>query len=166
MIAGRIVHLIPAGHRPNAIAGEIFVSLKHNVRTTGQGVACTDNLGYIVPTLTSGRESFSPDASYCTGQLPADEMSFVEGPPTFAVEVRSKTDYGGPAEAEAAIATKRADYFEAGTLVVWDVDPRAECIRSYHASAPDQVVLFEIGQTADAEPAVPGWRTKVDEVFA
>jgi len=35
-------------------------------------------------------------------------------------EVRSEGDYGPTAEA--AIAKKRADYFAAGTLVVWDVN--------------------------------------------
>ena len=133
-IGGGIVHLTPTGHRPNTIAGEVFVSLKVHARATGRGVAYTDNMGFAVPELTSGRESFSPDASYYDGPLPADEMDFVSGPPTFAVEVRSKSDDGPAAEAE--MAAKRADYFEAGTPVVWDVDPRARCVRSYRASHP------------------------------
>lgn len=164
LIAGRIVHLMPTGHRPNAIAGEIFVSLKNHARATGRGVAYTDNMGFAVPRLLSGRESFSPDASYYDGPLPADDMDFVEGPPTFAVEVRSKTDYGNAAEA--AMAAKRADYFEAGTPVVWDVDPRAQCIRSYRSGEPNQPVMYLRGQVAEAEPAVPGWRVAVDDIFA
>jgi Uma2 family endonuclease len=164
LVAGRIVHLMPTGHRPNRIAGEIFVSLKNQARATGRGVAYTDNMGFAVPELASGRESFSPDASYYDGPLPPDEMDFVAGPPTLAVEVRSKSDYGEAAEAE--IAAKRADYFEAGTSVVWDVDPRAECVRVYRADAPDQPATFHKGQTADAEPAVPGWRMAVDDIFA
>ena len=40
--------------------------------------------------------------------------------PLFAVEVRSENDYGPAAERE--MAAKRADYFAAGTRVVWDVD--------------------------------------------
>ena len=58
-------------------------------------------------------------------------MRFIEGAPTFAVEVRSDNDYGAAAEAE--MAAKRADYFEAGTQIVWDVDPIAETIRVYRA---------------------------------
>lgn len=164
LIAGRIVHLMPTGHRPNRIAGEIFVSLKNQARATGRGVAYTDNMGFAVPELASGRESFSPDAAYYEGPLPPDEMDFIAGPPTLAVEVRSKSDYGDAAEAE--IAAKRADYFEAGTLVVWDVDPRAECVRVYRADAPDRPVVFHKGQAVDAEPAVPGWRMAVDDIFA
>ena len=59
-------------------------------------------------------------------------MKFGEGAPVFAVEVRSEGDYG-PA-AERAMAQKRADYFAAGTLVVWDVDLLSdEIVKSYRA---------------------------------
>ncbi len=80
-----------------------------------------------------------------------------------AVEVRSKGDYGDVAEAE--MEAKRADYFEAGTQVVWDVDPKAKLIRSFLAAKPDQPVNFGLGQVADAEPAVSDWRIQVDAVF-
>jgi Uma2 family endonuclease len=91
-------------------------------------------------------------------------MEFCEGAPVFAVEVRSKEDYG-PA-AERAMRDKRADYFACGTLVVWDVDLlSADVIKSYRASAPDTPVIFRRGDMADAEPAVPGWRLAVDELF-
>lgn len=164
LIAGRIVHLMPTGHRPNQAAGAIFVSLKIHARATGRGVVYTDNMGFAVPRLPSGRESFSPDAAYYEGPLPPDEMDFVPGPPTFAVEVRSKNDYGDAAEVEQA--AKRADYFLAGTLVVWDVDPRSRCVRSYRAESPEHPARFIEGQEADAEPAVPGWRMAVAEIFA
>jgi Uma2 family endonuclease len=90
-------------------------------------------------------------------------MKFVNGPPTFAVEVRSENDYGAAAEAE--MAAKRADYFEAGTLVVWDVDLVAECVRKYRSDSPGQPVVFTRGHSADAEPPVPGWRMPVDRIF-
>jgi Uma2 family endonuclease len=63
------------------------------------------------------------------------------------------------------MAAKRADYFEAGTQVVWDVDPVARTIAAYHAVSPQQPVLFTGGQTADAEPALAGWQVAVDDVF-
>ena len=91
-------------------------------------------------------------------------MRFLEGAPVFAVEVRSENDYG-PA-AERAMAQKRADYFACGTLVVWDVDLLSpEVIKVYRASDPDTPIIYRQGDTADAEPAVPGWRMPVDELF-
>jgi Uma2 family endonuclease len=163
LIGGRIVDLMPTGHRPNLVAGEIFVSLKNHARATGRGVAFTDNMGFAVPELPSGRESFSPDASYYDGPLPSNEMDFVPGPPTFAAEVRSKND--DDATAEDAMARKHDDYFLAGTLVVWDVDPLARCIRVYRADDPTRPTLHGKGEQVDAEPAVPGWRLAVDELF-
>lgn len=163
LIGGRIVYLMPTGYKPNQVAGRIYQSLDGHAKTCGRGAAFTDNMGFAVPKLASGRESFSPDASYCDGPPPHDDMDFVEVPPTLAVEVHSKGDYG-PA-AEAALAAKRADYFEAGTQVVWDVDPKADRIRSYRTDAPDQPTEFGPGQMADAEPAVPGWRLPMDQIF-
>ncbi len=90
-------------------------------------------------------------------------MRFIEGPPTFAVEVRSENNYGPTAEA--AMAAKRADYFEAGTLVVWDVDPQAERIHVYRSTDPGHPTTYGRGQTAEAEPAAPGWRIAVDAIF-
>jgi Uma2 family endonuclease len=164
LIDGRVVHLMATGHQPNRVAFRIARSLDDYAEASGRGVAYTDNIGFIVPELSSGRESFSPDAAYYVGALPENLMRFVGGAPTFSVEVRSENDYGNAAEE--VLASKRADYFEAGTLVVWDVDPLARLIRKYHAGSPSQPTLFAAGQQADAEPAVPGWRIAVDRVFS
>lgn len=92
-------------------------------------------------------------------------MKFLEGAPAFAVEVRSDNDYGPDAEDQ--IAGKRADYFAAGTLVVWDVDLLSpDVIKSYRSSDPDKPLIFHRGDSADAEPAVPGWRMAVDDLYS
>lgn len=164
LIGGRIVSLMVTGRRPNRVAFLIARNLDDYARARGVGEAYTDNMGFTVPELPSGRESFSPDASYYVGKFPANDMRFIEGPPTFAAEVRSENNYGDASEAE--MAAKRADYFAAGTLVVWDVDPVADIIICYRSSAPTTPVVFQRGSVADAEPAVPGWRINVDELFS
>ena len=163
LIGGRIVTLMGTGYRPNRVRGKIYRSLDDEAEATGIGVGCPDNVIFAVPELASGRESFSPDASYYVGPLPENEMKPIGGPPTLAVEVRSEGDYG-PA-AERAMADKRTDYFAAGTAVVWDVDPVAELIHVYRAAAPDAPTSYGRGQVAEAEPAVPGWRPLVDDLF-
>jgi Uma2 family endonuclease len=163
LIGGRIAHFMASGHLPSRVAGDIFISLRQYTKTGGQGEAYGDGIGFAIPELPSGRESFSPDASYYNGPLPANLMRFIEGPPTFAIEVRSENDYGDAAEAE--MAAKRADYFAAGTAVVWDVDPRAEVVAVYRATDPTQALIYRRGDTADAEPAVPGWQMAVDDIF-
>jgi Uma2 family endonuclease len=152
------------GHLPSRVSGNIFVDLRLFSKAVKKGEVHGDGVGYAVPELPSGRESFCPDGSYYDGPLPVNLMRFIEGPPKFAAEVRSENDYGDAAED--AMAAKRADYFAAGTLVVWDVDPVAETVAVYRASAPDQPAIFHRGEIADAEPAVPGWRMKVNDIFA
>jgi Uma2 family endonuclease len=163
LIGGRIVQYMASGYKPSRVAFRIARSLDDRAEATGLGVAFADNMGFAVPELPSGRESFSPDASYYLGTLPANLMRFVEGPPTFAVEVRSENDYGAAAEAE--MAAKRADYFLAGTPVVWDVDPVAELVAVYRSTEPDRATTYGRSQDAEAEPAVPGWRLAVDAIF-
>lgn len=91
-------------------------------------------------------------------------MKFLEGAPVFAVEVRSEGDSGPAAERE--MAAKRADYFAAGTLVVWDVDLLSpDVVRVYRAAAPDAPTVYRRGDVAEAEPAVPGWTMPVDDLF-
>ena len=160
LVHGEIVPMPPSGDEPNVAGGEIFVSLRAYTRRTGSGTAYTDGAGFHVN--LPHRESFSPDAAYHIGQRMG--MRFLEGAPTFAVEVRSESDYG-PA-AERAMAAKRADYFACGTLVVWDVDLLSQnVIKAYKASDPEHPVIFQRGEMADAEPAVPGWRMPVNDLF-
>ena len=157
LVRGRIVTIMPSGRRPGRKALRIARSLDEYCDATGVGEAHGDGTGFAVPGLSSGRQSFCPDAAYYDGPAQANDMKFVFDRPTFAVEVRSEGDYGPAAEQE--MADKRADYFEAGTLVVWDVDLEEGVIDCYRSTAPRR---FGPGDTADAEPAVPGWRLGVD----
>src|SRR2546428_10916678 len=160
LVHGEMVHMPPTGDDPGYASGEIFVTLRDYVRRTRHGRAYGDGVGFHVH--LPHRESFSPDAAYHVG--PRTGMRFLEGAPIFAVEVRSENDYG-PA-AERTMAEKRADYFACGTQVVWDVDLLHEdVIKSYKAGDPEHPVLFRRGAIADAEPAVPGWRMAVNDLF-
>jgi Uma2 family endonuclease len=160
LVHGEIVHMPPAGDEPSVTGGEIFANLREYARRTRRGRAYPDGAGFKVN--LPHRESFSPDAAYYSGQRMGRE--FLNGAPLFAVEVRSTSAYG-PA-AERAMAEKRADYIACGTLVVWEVDLLREAVmKSYKASDPDHPGLFRRGEMADAEPAVPGWRMAVDDLF-
>jgi Uma2 family endonuclease len=162
IVNGRIVHMPPTGEDPSYAAGEVFAHLRDYVRQTGLGRAVQDNAGFEVS--LPHRESFSPDAAFVRSARGG--MKFFQGAPDFAVEVRSENDYGPKAERK--MAAKRADYFATGAQVVWDVDLLSDdvVIRSYSADDPDHPRLFRRGEIADAEPALPGWRMPVDDLFA
>jgi Uma2 family endonuclease len=159
IINGEIVHMSPTGGLPNSAAFEIALSLREYAKRTKRGYAVSDNAAFVVN--LPHRKSFSPDAAFHVGAI---TMKFFEGAPVFAVEVRSEGDYGARAERE--MAQKRADYFAAGTQVVWDVDLlNDEVIRSYRAGEQEQPKIYRRGETANAEPAVTGWTMPVDDLF-
>ena len=160
LVHGEIVHMPPAGDEPNRASLNVAFSLRDYEKRTGSGRVYGDGAGFHVN--LPHRESFGPDAAYHVG--PRMGRRFLEGAPIFAVEVRSENDYG-PA-AERTMAEKRADYFACGTQVVWDVDLLHEdVIKSYKASDPKHSVIFRREDRADAEPAVPGWRMAVNDLF-
>ena len=161
IVNGEIVHMPAVGRGPGYAGDEIYSSLRDYVKKNRKGAAVSDNKGFRV-TLPN-RESFSPDAAYFAGPL-GPPMRFFEGAPAFAAEVRSEGDYGP--SAERAMAAKRADYFAAGTQVVWDVDLLSDdVVKVYRSTAPDTPTVYRRGDTAEAEPAVPGWRMPVDDLF-
>jgi Uma2 family endonuclease len=160
LVNGEVVLMSPTGGIPGRAGGEIYVSLRQHERQYGGGYAFPDNVGFTVH--LPHRESFSPDAAWYTGALRGGE--FLGGAPVLAVEVRSENDYGPAAERD--MAAKRADYFACGTLVVWDVDVlQDQLIRVYRASDPEHPTVYQRGDVAEAEPAVPEWRMAVDELF-
>jgi len=160
IVNGELVLMSPTGGVPGRAAGEIYVSLREYERRIGGGYAFPDNVGFIVN--LPHRRSFSPDAAFYKGELRGG--LFLEGPPVFAVEVRSIDDYGPVAEKR--MAEKRADYFAAGTLVVWDVDVlREKLVRVYRSSNDMDPTVYRSDEIAEAEPALSGWTMAVNDVL-
>jgi Uma2 family endonuclease len=160
IVNGEIVLMAPTGFLPNRVASIIHMSLFQHERKTKSGYAIADNAGFRVS--LPNRESFSPDAAWYTGK--PSGMEFLEGAPIFAVEVRSANDYGSRAETE--MADKRKQYFEAGSLCVWDVDIQSlDVIKAFFANDPDNPIVFHRGDTANAGEAVPGWSIAVTDLF-
>lgn len=160
LVDGEIVLMSPTGAAPSNAALEICVSLREYARKTKGGRAVADNAAFRVELPNRG--SFSPDAAFHTGKWTG--MKFYEGAPVFAVEVRSEGDYGPKAEIN--MARKRADYFAAGTLVVWDVDLLSDdVVKVYRATEPNEPTIYRRGDIAEAEPAVPGWSMAAEDIF-
>jgi len=159
IVNGQIVVMDRSGFRSGRAAAQVWKSLEAHEQAHGGGYAVPG--GPFAVDLPH-REAFSPDAAWYAGPEPLDEVIY--GTPTLAVEVRSKGDYG--LRAERNMAAKRAEYFAAGTLVVWDVDVLREgLIRVYRAEDPENPTVYRRGEVAEAEPAVPGWRFPMDAML-
>jgi Uma2 family endonuclease len=160
LVNGKLVRMPPTGFGPGRTSGSIYRSLSEYEEATGSGYALPDGVAFIVN--LPNRRSFSPDTAF-TLSAPENTERFADGAPIFAVEVRSENDHGP--RMDRAYADKRADYFAAGTEVVWDVNPRTQIIASYYREQPDAPIAFRRGEIAHAEPVLPGWRIPVDQVF-
>ncbi len=162
LVDGRLVSMSPTGGLPGRVG---FILCRHLYPFEKQagGYVYPDNVGFVVD--LPNRKSFSPDIAFHQDPPPKD-LRFMQGAPVFAVEIRSENDYG-PA-AEQAMAAKRADYFAAGTLVVWDVDLRGdETVRVFRdGDSETPAAVYGSGSLAEAEPAVPGWVLAVDKLFS
>lgn len=154
-----VVHAPNGGWNARARGSILFSLLEYEDSHDGAGVVFTSTVGY--PVNAPHRKAICADVAWYTG--PLDDPSDTS-PPVFAVQVRDLANYSD--EAEEFLAIKLADYFAAGTQVVWDVDVLREgVIRVYRASDPENPTIYRRGEIAEAEPAVPDWRFPVDDLW-
>src|SRR4051794_31090678 len=66
-IGGKIIRFPPNGVWPSLIGGRIYQAIDDYAKTKGCGLALPGSVGFAVPELASGRESFCPDAAYYLG---------------------------------------------------------------------------------------------------
>ena len=122
LVAGQVVPVMPTGHRPGQVAGRIFRRLADYADAAGggrlrrqhrvRGGRIVDRPGVVLAGrgVLHGAAAGEPDAVRA-------RAARLRG--RGAQRERLRAGRGGD------LAAKRAEYFEAGTLVVWDVDPVA-----------------------------------------
>src|SRR5262249_38754938 len=90
------------------------------------------------------------------GVFPRDKIASLS--PDLAVEILSE----GNTEAE--MARKLKEYFQAGTRLVWYVDPKTRTVRVY--TTPRKSVLLTEDQALDGGKVLPGFSLSIREWFA
>ncbi len=100
-----------------------------------------------------------PDVCFISAARMAtlDLDRFVDKGPDLAIEVRS------PSNTLAELRRKMQKYFDAGTLVGWILDPRS--MRAYVSRPGEVETMLSPTDTIDAEPAIPGFRCVVRDLF-
>lgn len=124
--------------RGEIVGGEAGVRLRRNPDTT-VGV----DLAY-----------FSAETAART----AENAFLIEGAPILAVEILSPNDQ------QDDILEKVRSYLEAGTRLVWVVEPVFRTVTAYRADAEPE--LFNASQDLTGEPHLPGFRVPVAAIFA
>lgn len=88
-------------------------------------------------------------------KVPAPEL-----PPTIAVEVLSDSN------TKPEMARKRREYFESGSKVIWEVDPKTRAVAVYTKNQPEQPVVPAGSDSLDGGDVLPGFQLPLRDVFA
>src|SRR5688572_1523646 len=154
---GRVVREPRPGARHGVITSRIFMLLMEQGEQLGHGRVLTHN-GFLIsrepPTVREPDVAFSTNA-----QLPdALPDGFWPFSPDMAVEVIS------PSNKFSAINDKVGQYIEAGSRLVWVVDPSTRSVW-VHRSLQD-VKILRGNDELTGEPVIPGLRHSLRELFA
>jgi Uma2 family endonuclease len=146
------------GYGESVLAGALIEILRRFVKPRKLGVvSAPDGMIRLFPGLVR-----IPDVSFASwDRFP--NRKFPKSPvpalvPELVIEVLSESNT--PAEMEG----KRAEYFEAGVQVIWEVDPASRTVGVYTA---DRVVkMLDATQTLDGGDLLPGFSLVLAELFA
>jgi len=146
------------GYLESLLAGAILEALRGFVRPQNLGIVLgADGTLRILP-----RQVRIPDVCFIRwDRFPDGKLPQVPIPPVapdLAVEVLSS----GNTEAE--MERKLREYFEAGTVLVWYVDPASRSVTVY--TAPDQSTILDADATLTGGDVLPGFTLSLCELFA
>ena len=159
LIRGELTVMTPAAWRHGEIAMTIGALLRAHVKANQLGTVLAAETGFFI--ARDPDTVRAPDAAFIAKErVPAGVRPdrFVPFAPDIAVEVLS------PSDALVDVEEKVDQWLEAGTALVWVVNPRA-CTVTVHRKGRDPRVLRE-SDTLDGEDVCPGFSAPVAELFA
>ncbi len=101
-----------------------------------------------------------PDVSFVSGgRLPNDlpPKGFIRIPPDLAAEVVS------PGDSAYEVGRKAEEYLEAGTPLVWIINPDARTVLVYRADG--SIIGLRENDELTGDPVLPGFRCRVSDLF-
>jgi Uma2 family endonuclease len=157
LVDGRIVPMTPVGFHHNAMVGRLTWLIGQHVYLR--------NLGTVGPELgvklTADPDTvLAPDVTFIRRERIKDphDPGFWKGPPDLAIEVKS------PSDSMTALRKKAQIYLSHGTTLVLLVDPKTRTV-SVHRRDAVPITLQNGADVLDFDPAVPGFRRTLAEIF-
>lgn len=161
LVDGEVVVTPPPSFDHNYLARALFRSMDAHALAHALGECFPDGSGYELPIPGRPHVFRTPDASFVRAErIPRPRVRH-RAPavaPDVAAEVLS------PSDTYSVVAAKIRDYHDAGTGVVWLVDPETRTVE-VHASGQAVRALRE-GDTLDGGDAFPGFALPVARLFA
>ena len=156
LVRGQVVREPPAGFDHSEIALHIGSILRAFVGERGLGAVVGADAGFVLsvepPTVRA------PDVAFVAeSRLDFDRLRFAPLAPDLAVEIVS------PLNTMAEIQAKVMDYLDAGTSLVWVVEPRSRSVTVYRSR--DEIRLLREPDEIEGGEVLPGLRFGVAELF-
>jgi len=148
------------GARSGRVGGIIFRRIDEHAEAHRLGKAFPAETGYQCFARDLNRVR-KPDASLVrTERMPAGgtPRGWFRIPPDLAVEVISPNDLA------AEVAARVVDYLNAGTSLVWVVDPESEFVQVFRKDGSG-AWLIGSGELS-GEDVLPGFRCRIEDIFA
>ena len=157
LVDGEPIELTPAAGKSSRIGGRLYARLADHVEPSEFGWAFPAETGFV---LFDDRQIVrSPDAAVVLrNRLTELPDSFVPMAPDLAVEVLSPSDRMADALAKVAM------YLQAGTPLVWLVNPATRTVVVFR-SEMDPVTLAG-SDILDGGDVLPGFSVPIAEIFA
>jgi len=109
-------------------------------------------------TFQVGESGRKPDVAFVSQErLPENRHQASPIPPDLAIEVVS------PSDTVYDVVGKALEYLDAGTQMVWVIEPIAKTVIVYRS--PDDIKLFTKNDTFTGEDVVEGFQCAVAEIF-
>ena len=158
LVKGELIQMAPAGAKHGVIAIHIGALLDGHVRRSKLGIVCAAETGFI---LARNPDTVrAPDASFVSrARIPREGMPEAFWPiaPDLAVEVVS------PGDTASEVQTKVVEWINAGTRLVWVIDPKTQTVTVYRSLA--NVRVLTLSDKLDGADVVPGFEIAVKELY-
>jgi Uma2 family endonuclease len=157
LVRGRLVVREPAKAEHGRIAAQMLIDIGIYLREHPIGTVYAAETGF---TLARSPDTVrAPDVAYIRADRTPREpvIGFDEIAPDLVVEVLS------PGDRARMVRTKVAHWLQAGTLLVWVIDPRKRCAQVFRADG--SAITLTGADTLDGENVLPGFAVSVASIL-
>lgn len=158
LVRGRLIREPRPGARHGLLMARLGARLQRHVEQTHLGVVCLD-FGVVLPTEPPTVRG--PDIGFIAGdRLPPEGVpsGFLPMAPDLAAEIVS------PSNTASEIQEKVLEYLDAGTRLVWVIDPQARVVNTYRSRR--EVRVLGPQDELEGGDVLPGFRLPLEDLFA
>lgn len=159
VVEGRIVELMATKRPHGQVGARVIAILLNYVSDNDLGEIQTREVGFVLKAdpLTLR----CPDVAFISNErlVDVDDDGFFHIAPDLAVEIVSDSN------STKEIREKTAEYFEAGSKLVWWVYPETKEVQVYRLANPTEPQTLKGDNEISGEEVIPGFSCKVRQFF-